>query len=124
MLQLKINSNMTSMKIEDFVGKRKQLYTALMANIAKEVERDLREWKPRIQERLKSAPYDFFYMTYKSLKKSITSECGKILKKWMAKTAEWYNEENNYKEAIEEATMTKEMAMNKMRYCIEDTTGD
>ncbi|EKX33921.1 hypothetical protein GUITHDRAFT_119904 [Guillardia theta CCMP2712] len=123
-LTLRINANTTSSTIEEMLGKRKQLYVGLLENIAREVERELVGCAGRIQERLRSAFRDRLSNLSQFLFRSIERECRAMVEVSRGREAEWYNEDSRYKEAIELSNSMKDMAINKLRHWIEDTTGD
>eukprot|EP00960_Hanusia_phi_P061427 764842-Hanusia_phi.AAC.1 len=125
-LPMKINANVTCSTIEETLGKRKQLYVALLENVREEVERDVEAVmrSARAQERLKHSPYDISEGHHKRLQESIVEECRKVVKMREALDGSWYNDDLKYVQAMEEATRLKEMAMSKIYYWLDCTTGD
>eukprot|EP00960_Hanusia_phi_P059793 764290-Hanusia_phi.AAC.2 len=117
-LPMKINANVTCSTIEETLGKRKQLYVALLENVREEVERDVEAVirSERAQERLKHSPWDRDDRDDKQLQRSIMKECEEIVETRKAFDGSWYNDDVKYVQAMEEATRLKEMAMCKVYY--------
>jgi len=125
-LPLKINSNMTCSTIEEILARRKQLFIALLENILDEIERDLTKImeSPALQERLARASFDKTWEGHVKLRQSISKECRAMHNVYKQKDVSWYNDDNNYNFALDQATMLKKMAMNKIEFWLKDTDGD
>eukprot|EP00960_Hanusia_phi_P002362 68113-Hanusia_phi.AAC.1 len=81
---MKINANVTSSMIEVILGKRKELYVALLANLMDEITREL-EVKMRSEEvknRLSQAIFDNLKRMHKKLQASILKECKEVVSKY------------------------------------------
>eukprot|EP00960_Hanusia_phi_P043933 756354-Hanusia_phi.AAC.2 len=125
-LQMKINANVTCSTIEETLGKRKQLYTALLDNVVEEIWRDLELMmhSQDVKERLSQATFDSLHELHKKLQESILAECEAIVRKHKMLGILWYNDDVNYVQAMEQATGLKEMAINKLKYWLVSTTED
>eukprot|EP00960_Hanusia_phi_P056661 763338-Hanusia_phi.AAC.3 len=86
-LPMKINANVTCSTIVETLGKRKQLYVALLENVREEVERDVGAVirSARAQERLKHSPWDCEW----DLQRSILEECDKMVETRKALDGSW-----------------------------------
>eukprot|EP00960_Hanusia_phi_P060603 764555-Hanusia_phi.AAC.1 len=125
-LPMRINANVTSSTIEGILGKRKELYVALLANVTEEIRRELEGLmrSEEVQKRLRQAARDFLKGKHKTLEASILKECEEGLSKYKDREIAWYNYDINYVQAMEHAKSLKGMAMNKIRYWLVSTMGD
>eukprot|EP00960_Hanusia_phi_P047346 758354-Hanusia_phi.AAC.1 len=78
----------------------------------------------RAQERLKHSPFDVMEGNHKRLQESIVEECREMVKKYNELDIFWFNDDVNYVQAVEEATMLKKMALNKIYIWLDSTKGD
>eukprot|EP00960_Hanusia_phi_P059475 764173-Hanusia_phi.AAC.1 len=125
-LPMRINANLTSSTIERILGKRKELYMALLTNIGHEINRELEGElrSDRVKQRLKQSPGDALFMYHKKLQRSVSRDVQDLLSKYDERDIEWYNSDFDYVRAMEHATSLKQIAMNKFRYWLDSTKGD
>eukprot|EP00960_Hanusia_phi_P065872 766240-Hanusia_phi.AAC.1 len=125
-LPMKINSNMTCSTIEDILGKRKQLFLALINNIVEDIEAslDVMMLSKEVNARLSKSDWDVREENHLKLRDSITDECKRFAQLYAGTTVKEFNDDTFHIKALKQATSLKKMAINKLDFWLKHTSGD
>eukprot|EP00961_Rhodomonas_salina_P046051 618300-Rhodomonas_salina.1 len=123
-IPMKLNSNLQSPVLEKLEESRKTMVVSSLEHIRKEVNRDLDAalQTDEVKERSKA---DIFWkyddeLGGKAFIASIKEEIVKVLEAARARSAAWYNDDRNNRQANQEAMDVQRMAIGKLRLWIED----
>ena len=112
---MKLNVNLKILKREEHEARRKMLHLASAGNASMEVERDLQAACGAIRKET-DVPSKKTYRDALKISSKIMDEVNKLLALQASRANTWYNEDRNYKIALEEVALLKEMAMAKFRW--------
>ena len=132
--QMQLNVNLKIMKREEHEGNRKGLHLAGVTNTYLELRRDLRNKCLQIKDEervLKGNSADsgkqIFnqsknYQVAEKISESIMQEVDELVTAQDSRNWKWYNDDRNYKLALEEVALLKEMALAKFSWWKETPT--
>lgn len=97
-IPLRINVNLKAATLEDLLHRRHVLHVAMFENVISEVEREFVE---------RACPQDTINL--------VLAGCREVLAQHKEANAERLNDDDNYKKAMEDALLIKDLALKKMR---------
>lgn len=113
--QMQLNVNLKIMTREEHEGRRKSLHMASVRNTYMELNRDLRSSCAHIKT-IKDAPKHKNHGEAELIANRIIQEVDQLIKMQDARTTSWFNNDRNYKTALEEVALMKEMALAKFKW--------
>jgi len=113
--QMQLNVNLKIMKREEHEGRRKTLHLASVYNTYMELNRDLSDACQAIKQKPLVSKQKGFRQA-QAISELIVHEVDELLSMQDCRSVSWYNHDRNYKTALEEVALMKEMAMAKFKW--------
>lgn len=114
---VRLNVNLRSPVKEELEGRRKLFHMGALHNNVQEIERDLRQ---KVQQ-LPKGGEGTVQGEGRNVMQQIVLECEELVAMHADRKPMWYNEDVAYKQALEEASNLRTMALQKFQYWAEHT---